>query len=161
MKVVICFPLTLPSMGEWSHSCCDVGNCQYLLFLIISFGYCKRVIVALLHQLHIVVEEIYTSVACGCFGDNYLSIQCFFFQLADCCFSCTMIHQLFSHLLQGYYQLYIYMDCFHYVYTYGIFALWFSLNQMFAIKFSVAFATVVERTRPSYVFIEVFARQKT
>ena len=107
MKVVICFPLTLPSMGEWSHSCCDVGNCQYLLFLIISFGYCKRVIVALLHQLHIVVEEIYTSVACGCFGDNYLSIQCFFFQLADCCFSCTMIPQLFSHLLQGYYQLWI------------------------------------------------------
>ena len=51
------------------------------------------------------------------------------------------------------------MDCFHYV-TYGIFALWFSLNQMFVIKFSVAFATVVERTRPSYVFIEVFARQK-
>ena len=107
MKVVICFPLTLPSMGEWSHSCCDVENCQYLLFLIISFGYCKRVIVALLHQLHIVVEEIYTSVACGCFGDNYLSIQCFFFQLADCCFSCTMIPQLFSHLLQGYYQLWI------------------------------------------------------
>ena len=37
----------------------------------------------------------------------YLSIQCFFFQLAGCCFSCTMIHQLFSHLLQGYYQLWI------------------------------------------------------
>ena len=42
------------------------------------------------------------------------------------------------------------MDCFHYV-TYGIFALWFSLNQVFVIKFSVSFATVVE----------VFARQKT
>ena len=52
------------------------------------------------------------------------------------------------------------MDCFHYV-TYGIFALWFSPNQMFVIKFSVSFATVVERARPSHVFIEVFARQKT
>ena len=51
------------------------------------------------------------------------------------------------------------MDCFDYV-TYGIFALWFSPNQMFVIKVSVSFATVVERTRPSHVFIEVFARQK-
>ena len=42
------------------------------------------------------------------------------------------------------------MDCFRYV-TYGIFALWFSLNQVFVIKFSVSFTTVVE----------VFARQKT
>ena len=52
------------------------------------------------------------------------------------------------------------MDCFLYV-TYGIFALWFSPNQMFVIKFSVSFATVVERTRPSHVFTEVCARQKT
>ena len=52
------------------------------------------------------------------------------------------------------------MDCFHYV-TDGIFALWFSPNQMFFIKFSVSFATAVERARPSHVFIEVFARQKT
>ena len=52
------------------------------------------------------------------------------------------------------------MDCFHYV-TYGIFALWFSSNQMFFIRFSVSFATVVERARPSHVFIEVFAGQKT
>ena len=29
MKEAICFLLTLLSMGEWSHSCCDVGNCQY------------------------------------------------------------------------------------------------------------------------------------
>ena len=29
MKEAICFLSTLPSMGEWSHSCCDVGNCQY------------------------------------------------------------------------------------------------------------------------------------
>ena len=51
------------------------------------------------------------------------------------------------------------MDCFHY-FTYGIFALWFSLNQMFVIKFLASFATVVERVRPPHVFIEVFARQK-
>ena len=31
-------------------------------------------------------------------------------------------------------------DSFHYV-TYGIFALWLSLNQMFVIKFSVSFDT--------------------
>ena len=38
------------------------------------------------------------------------------------------------------------MDCFHYV-TYGIFALWFNLNQVFVIKFSVSFVTVVKLTR--------------
>ena len=109
MKVVICFPLTLPSMGEWSHSCCDVGNCQYLLFLIISFGYCKRVIVALLFFISFIVSRWGNLIyLCGLWLLWwYLSIQCFFFQLADCCFSCTMIHQLFSHLLQGYYQLWI------------------------------------------------------
>ena len=37
--------------------------------------------------------------------------------------------------------------------TYGIFAHWFSLNQMFLIKFSVSFATEVEKTRPSHVFL--------
>ena len=52
------------------------------------------------------------------------------------------------------------MDCFHYV-TYGIFALWSSLKKMFVIKFSVSFATVIERTRPSLVLKEVFTRQNT
>ena len=27
--LLICFLSTLLSMVEWSHSCCDVGNCQY------------------------------------------------------------------------------------------------------------------------------------
>ena len=36
---------------------------------------------------------------------------------------------------------------FHYV-SYGMFAHWFSLNQMF--KFSVSFATEVEKNRPSH-----------
>ena len=53
---------------------------------------------------------------------------------------------------------------FHYV-SYGIFAHWFSLDQMF--KFSVSFATEVEKNRPSHGcfnnrgLIEVFAPQKT
>ena len=46
------------------------------------------------------------------------------------------------------------MGCSHYVYTYGIFALWFSLNQMFVIECSVSSDTVVERTRPLHVFID-------
>ena len=41
---------------------------------------------------------------------------------------------------------------FHYV-TYCIFAHWFSLNQMFVIKFSVSFATEVEKTRLLHVFL--------
>ena len=45
--------------------------------------------------------------------------------------------------------------------THGIFALWFSLNQMFVIKFSVSFDTVqAERTTPSHVVIGIFAGQK-
>ena len=62
-------------MGEWRHNCCDVRNCQYLLFLtagvfIISFGYCKGEASSLFFVgFIIVVEEIYTSVACD-FGDN-------------------------------------------------------------------------------------------
>ena len=38
MKLAICFLSTLPSMGEWSHSCCDVGNCQYQLNIIFAFS---------------------------------------------------------------------------------------------------------------------------
>ena len=48
---------------------------------------------------------------------------------------------------------------FHYV-SYGIFAHWFSLDQMF--KFSVSFGTEVEKTDHRMdVLIEVFAPQKT
>ena len=60
---------TLPSMGEWSHSSCDAGNCQYLLFPIISFGYCKREPSSLFFVgFIVVVEEIYRSAAWD-FGD--------------------------------------------------------------------------------------------
>ena len=63
-------------MGEWSHNCCDVGNCQYLLFLsagflIISFGYffakeCRSRYFS--SASCVVVEELFTSEACD-FGD--------------------------------------------------------------------------------------------
>ena len=50
-------------MGEWSHSCCDVGNCQYQLNIIFAFHSQRwvfhyfiwptaRVIVVLLPRLH-------------------------------------------------------------------------------------------------------------
>ena len=46
--------------------------------------------------------------------------------------------------------------------THGIFALWFSLNQMFVIKFSVSFDTVqAERTTPSHVVIGILLDKKT
>ena len=68
---------TLPSMVEWSYSCCDVGNCQYLLFVIISFGYCKRESPSLFFvRFIVVVGEIYTSVACA-FGDIWANNVCF------------------------------------------------------------------------------------
>ena len=156
MKVVICFPLTLPSMGEWSHSCCDVGNSQYLLFPIISFGYCKRVIVALLHQLHHQSLRKFIPVWPGAalvISEHTMFLFSACWLLFFLYYDSSTFFSLTSRLLPA-------MDCFHYV-TYGIFTLWFSLNQMFVIKFSVAFATVVEKTRPSYVFIEVFAQQKT
>ena len=114
------FSWTLPSMGDWSHSCCDVGNCQYLLFLsagvlIISFGYCKRESSSLFSVVFMVVaEEIYTYVACD-------SGEMWAYMFAVCCFSCTMIRKLFL--------------------------IWLSLNQMFVTWFSVSFdAGQVERT---------------
>ena len=108
----------------------------------------ERVVVALLRRLH--RSHWGNLYLCGLWLWRYVC----FLQLADCCFSCTMI-RFFSLTL----RLAPAVDCFHYV-TYDIFALWFSPNQMFVIKFSVSFATVVERTRPLHVFIEVFARQK-
>ena len=57
-----------------------------------------------------VVEEIYTSVARD-IGDIFRTYNLCFLQLADCCFSCTMIHKLFPTSTScGY---------FHYV-SYGI-----------------------------------------
>ena len=67
-------------MGKWNNSCCDVGNCQYLLYLsavvlIISFVYCNRESSSVFFVVFIlVVEEIYTSVACDFL--RYVSVQC-------------------------------------------------------------------------------------
>ena len=146
MTEAICFLSTLSSMGEYSHSCCEVGNCRYqcnicffsaLGFSLFHLAYCKRESSSLFFvDFIVVVEEIYTSVA-------WTYNHCFL-QLAHCCFSCTTIPKLFSHFLKastsyGY---------FHYA-SYDIFAHWFSLNQMF--KFSVSFATEVEKkNRPSH-----------
>ena len=52
----------------------------------------ERVVVALVGFI-VVVEEIYASVACD-FGDIWAYNVCFL-QLADCCFSCTMIRNFF------------------------------------------------------------------
>ena len=132
--------------------------CQTLPIFAFSHNFiCKRESSSLFFVgFVVVVEEFYTSVACD-FGYIWAYNVCFL-QLADCCFSCTGYDSLTFFSLTS--RLVPSMDCFHYV-TYGIFALRFSLNQIFVIKFSVSFATVVERTRPSHVFILVFARQKT
>ena len=69
---------------------------------------------------------------------------------AVCCFSCALNFK--ASIIYRFFSLSV---------THGIFALWFSLNQMFVIKFSGSFDTVqVERTTPSHVVIEIFAGQK-
>ena len=153
MKEAICFLPTLTSMSETTST-------KILLFLstgvfIISFGLLQEPSSLFFVDFIVVVEEIYTSVAWD-FGDKFWTYNLCFLQLADCCFSCTMIRKLFSTFFKastsyGY---------FHYV-SYGIFAHWFSLDQMF--KFSVSFATEVEKKTDHRmdVLIEVFAPQKT
>ena len=117
---------------------------------IISFG------LSLLHE-RVVVEEIYTSVACD-IGDIFWTYNLCFLQLADCCFSHTMIPK---NLFLTFFKASISYGYFHYV-RYGIFARWFSLNQMF--KFSISFATEVEKKKTGHrmatVFIEVFLLQQ-
>ena len=55
--------------SEWSHSCCDVGNC-HLFFLstgvfIISFGYCTgESSLFFLVGLIVIVKGLYALVAC-------------------------------------------------------------------------------------------------
>ena len=74
MKEAICFLLTLPLMREWSHSCCVVRNCQYLL----SLNYFRNFVWILQERVSSlfffgfikVVQEIIASVACE-FGDMW------------------------------------------------------------------------------------------
>ena len=69
MKEVICFLSTLPLIGEWSHSCCVVRNCQYLLSLnyFRNFVWILQARVSSLFFVGFieVVEENNTSVVCG------------------------------------------------------------------------------------------------
>ena len=82
VMVRICFLSSLSSMGwrmwyghvrvywsEWSHSCCDVGNCHSLFLstgvFIISFGYCTgESSLFFLVGLIVIVKGLYTLVAC-------------------------------------------------------------------------------------------------
>ena len=119
-------------MGEWSHSCCNVGNCQYLLslsagVLIISFDISR----SRWGNLHFR----------GLWRRRYVSIQCLlsvvFLALWFVNFSLTL-----NFKASIIYRIFFVIGYLSY------FALWFSLNQMFVIKFSVSFGTdQVERTR--------------
>ena len=145
MKEAICFLPTLPSMGEWSHSCCDVGNCQYLLGFHYFIWPTARVIVALLRWIGfiVVVKDIYSSVARD-IGDMLWTYNlCFFFSFLAVVF----LAQWFVNFFLTFFKASTSYGYFHYV-SYGIFAHWFSLDQMF--KFSVSFATEVEKNRPSH-----------
>ena len=42
MKEENCFLSSLPPMAEWNYSCCDVGNCQHLLFISTGRGLNKH-----------------------------------------------------------------------------------------------------------------------
>ena len=96
MKEAICFLPTLTSMSETTST-------KILLFLstgvfIISFGLLQEPSSLFFVDFIVVVEEIYTSVAWD-FGDKFWTYNLCFLQLADCCFSCTMIGKLFSRFL--------------------------------------------------------------
>ena len=92
----------------------------------------------------VVVEETYTS---GLWQSRYiLNLQYIsaFFSLLTVVFLALWFVNFVLTVVKASTTSYGY---FHYV-SYGIFAHWFSLNQMF--KFSVSFATEVERNRPSH-----------
>ena len=76
----------------------EIANICFF-FLKISFGFARELSSLFFVGFIVVVEEIYTSVARD-FGDIW-AYNVFFLQLGDCCFSCTMIRKLFSHLPQG------------------------------------------------------------
>ena len=103
----------------------------------------ERVIVALLRGLH--RSRWGNLYFCGLLLWRYLSVQCLLFSP---CWLLFFLHYDSLTFFSPTLRLAPAMDCFHYV-TCGIFAFWFSLNQMCVIKISVAI--VVERTRPSLV----------
>ena len=76
-------------------------------------------------------------------------------------FSVVFLALLFVNFFLTFFKARASFGYFHYV-SYGIFAHWFSLNQVF--KFSVSFATKVEKKTDHCMasdLIEVFAQQKS
>ena len=87
----------------------------------------------------VVVKETYTSVACD-FCDMFWTYNPCFLQLA-------FLALWFVNFFLTFFKASTNYGYFHYV-SYGIFAHWFSSNQMF--KWTVSFATEVEKkNRPS------------
>ena len=139
-------------MGEWSHSCCDVGNSrQYLYnmcffsalgFLLFIWILQERVIVALLRWLyHSRRGNLYLF---GVWQWRYILklqyIRFAFFSLLTVVFLTPWFVNFFFAVFKASTTTY---GHFHQNVSYGIFAHWFSLNQIF--KFSVSFATEEEK----------------
>ena len=162
MKKAICLLSTLPSIGKWNNT--ELLWCRKLPIFAFSqrwgFNYfvCilqQRVVIALFRRLH--RSRRGNLHFCGLWLWRYASVQ---FLLSVVFLALYMIRK--NVFLTLNFKASIIYRFFSLSVTHGIFALWFSLNQMFVIKFSVSFDTVqVERTTPSPVIIVVFTRQKT
>ena len=160
MNEAFCFPSTLPLIRRVKR---QLLWCRKLPIFALSqrcgFNYfvCilqQRVVVALFRRLH--PSRRGNLHFCGLWLWRYMSVQCL---LSVVFLAPYMIRKHVFHALN--FKASIIYRFFSLSVTHGIFALWFSLNQMFVIKFSVSFDTVqVERTTPSHVVIEIFAGQK-
>ena len=81
-------------------SCSITGSQDGILLDVIAFGQCQRES-PLLYNVGfvIIVEGLYASVSCD-FDDIWAFNVCFL-QLADCCFSCTVIREFLLTFLKG------------------------------------------------------------
>ena len=134
--------------SEWSHSCCDVGNCHSLFLstglFIISFGYCTgESSLLFLVGFIVIVKGLYASVACDL--HNIWAFNVCSLQLADCCLSSTVNRELFVTFFEAGTR----HSCFHHV-AYSFYAHWLSFEPDVVIQSSVSFDTEVERTWPSH-----------
>ena len=161
MKEAFCFLLMLPSMGEWSHNFYMMSE-TISIFLsagvfIISFDLLQeRVIITLLLWLHRSHRGNLYHCGLWLYWQYTLNVQSL---LSLACWLFFFLALWFVNFFLTFFKAstrYRYLHCV----SCGIFAHWFSLNQMF--KFSVSFATEVEKTdHRKDVLTEVFARQKT
>ena len=91
------------SVSSWRcHRWVSGASVVYLLILsagvfIISFGLLQESSSLFFVGFIVVVKEIYTSLACD-IGDTFWTYNLCFLQLADRCFSCTMIRKHFFSL---------------------------------------------------------------